>query len=138
MQNPLKFFFGGSCHNILSTVIISFSLGIIYIEETWIWIRPIFSANQNRKLFFIYVLWTCPSASDVWGSCEMKIQKCIISGNSFVEVLEYLFGKFRPNEVDFYAEVARHLWFWRNNFVHGGNFLHSNDLILIAKNHVGA
>jgi hypothetical protein len=59
------------------------------------------------------------------------------SGNSFVEVLEYLFVEFRPDEVDMYAEGARQLWFKRNKVVHGGDFAHPNDLIiLIAKNHI--
>jgi hypothetical protein len=40
------------------------------------------------------------------------------------------------HEVDFYTEVAQQLWLKRNNFVHGGNFLHPNKLILVAKNHV--
>lgn len=51
-------------------------------------------------------------------------------------VLEYLFVKFRPDEVDMYAEGARQLWFKRNKVVHGGDFAHPNDLILIAKNHI--
>jgi hypothetical protein len=34
------------------------------------------------------------------------------------------------------AEGARQLWFKRNKVVHGGDFAHPNDLILIAKNHI--
>jgi hypothetical protein len=27
---------------------------------------------------------------DVWGACAAKIQKSVVAGNTFVEVLEYL------------------------------------------------
>ncbi len=52
-----------------------------------------------------------------------------------MEVLEYLFVGFRFDEVDIYAEVARQLWFRRNNVVHGGDFVHPDDLIIIVKKH---
>jgi hypothetical protein len=37
-----------------------------------------------------HILWDYASAMDVWGACAEKIQKSVMVGNTFVEVLEYL------------------------------------------------
>jgi hypothetical protein len=41
-----------------------------------------------------------------------------------------------PEEFELHAEVARRLWFRRNSVVHGGDFLHSNDLIRAANSYI--
>jgi hypothetical protein len=47
-----------------------------------------------------------------------------------LEILVKFFYTFSLEEVKVYAEVARQMWFRRNNVVHGGDFLHPNDLIV--------
>jgi hypothetical protein len=65
---------------------------------------------------------------DVWGFCGREVQKWSNSGNS-VEILEFLFARFDPEEVELFAEIARRLWFRRNDVVHGGNFSYTNEVI---------
>jgi hypothetical protein len=89
VQNSLKYFFWRACQNIL------FARDNLHRRGMDLDTSYIFCKSEPETIF--HVLWTCPSASDAWGSCEMKIQKCTTSGNSFVEVLEYLFDKFRPD-----------------------------------------
>jgi ribonuclease HI len=38
--------------------------------------------------------------------------------------------------VEFFAEIARQLWFRGNNVIHGGIFLHPNELIVLARSHI--
>jgi hypothetical protein len=46
-----------------------------------------------------------------------------------VEILDFMFARFDPEEVELFAEIARRLWFRRNDVVHGGNFSHPNEVI---------
>jgi hypothetical protein len=84
----------------------------------------------------VHVIWECPSASHVWGDCGKKIQKYPIVVNKFSEVMELFFGLCTPEEVDINAEIARRIWFRRNTVVHGGDFLHPNELIILASNFI--
>lgn len=63
----------------------------------------------SEREIVLHILWSCPSASDVWGGCGKKIQKCSNAGNSFVEVLEFMFDNFIIEDVEFFAEIARRL-----------------------------
>jgi hypothetical protein len=67
----------------------------------------------------LHILWSCPSASDVWGFCGRQVQKWSNTGNTFVEILDFMFARFDPEEVELFAEIARRLWFRRNDVVHG-------------------
>jgi len=126
VHNTLKNFIWRACHNILPTRDNLHRRGMD-LDTSCIFCKP-----KLETIF--HGLWMCPSAYDVWGSYEGKIQKCTTSSNSFVEVWEYLFVEFRSDEVDIYAEVARQLWFRRNNVVHGGILFTQITLSLWLKN----
>jgi len=65
----------------------------------------------------------------VWGFCGRQVQKWSNTGNSFVEILDFMFARFDPEEVELFVEIARRLWFRRNDVVHGGKFSHPNEVI---------
>jgi len=67
----------------------------------------------------------------------MKIQKCSNAGYSFKEVMEKFFDLCTSGEVDINVETARRIWFRRNSVIHGGDFLHPNDVILLATTAIG-
>jgi hypothetical protein len=48
------------------------------------------------------------------------------------EVMKMFFDLCTSDEADINGEIARRIWFRRNMVVHGGEFLHPNDLILSA------
>jgi hypothetical protein len=57
------------------------------------------------------------------------VQKSVVFGHSFVEVMEYLFDRCNIEDVELHAEIARRKWFRRNSVVHEEEFIHPNELI---------
>jgi hypothetical protein len=121
VHNSLKNFLWRACHDILPTRDnlkrrgINLDLSCIFCN-----------CEQETVL---HILWSCPSASDVWGFCGRQVQKWSNTGNSFVELLDFMFARFDPEEVELFVEIARRLWFRRNDVVHGGYFSHPNEVI---------
>jgi hypothetical protein len=124
VPNSTKMFIWRECHNILPTKENLLRKGID--------LDPACVFCKTVPKMVLHVLWECPSAVDVWGVCGRKIQKCSNVGNFFKEVVEMFFVLCSPEEVDFNVEMARRIWFRRNSVVHGGDFLHPNDVLSSA------
>jgi hypothetical protein len=77
----------------------------------------------------MHILWNCPSSNDVWGACGKRWQKCTQGGDSFLELMEDLIDKCKEGELEFFATLARSIWFRRNKVIHGGEFTPPNILI---------
>ena len=67
-----------------------------------------------------HILWSCPSAQDVWMECSRKLQKFPSNADDFLNILASFMGKLDEEEVQLYAVVARLLWLRRNIVIHGG------------------
>jgi len=129
VPNSTKMFIWRACHNILPTKDNLLRKGID-LDPTCVFCKTVPKTVHH-------VLWECPSATDVWGVCGRKIQKCSNAVNSFKEVVEMFFVLCSPEEVDFNVEIARRIWFRRNSVVHGGDFLHPNDVLSSATMAIG-
>jgi hypothetical protein len=71
---------------------------------------------------FGHILWTYPSAQDVWRSGLRKFQKGASMEDNFSHLLFTTLTRCDPEEVDLWAIIARKIWFRRNKVVHGGEF----------------
>jgi hypothetical protein len=124
VPNPVKMFTWRACHNILPTW--------SNLQKKGIALDPLCLFCQTELETVRHVLWDCPSASDVWGACDRKIQKSNVGGDNFSDVVQYMFDRCSHEEVELHVEVARRIWFRRNIVVHGGEFTHPNSVILLA------
>jgi hypothetical protein len=77
----------------------------------------------------IHILWQCPLAKDVWCVGPKKLQKSMEEGKNFKGVVEAVLEKCSPEDMAFFAGVARRIWWRRNEVVHGGVFVHPISLV---------
>jgi hypothetical protein len=102
VPNSLKNFLWRACHDTLPTRDNLKCRGIDLVHSC------IFCSSEWETV--MHILWSCPSALNVWGDCGKKIGKCSNTGNLFLEVLEFMFDNFVPEEVEFFVDIARRLW----------------------------
>ncbi|XP_059441991.1 uncharacterized protein LOC132174335 [Corylus avellana] len=76
-----------------------------------------------------HVLWQCPAARNVWSVGCIKFPKSCLEGPSFLQVVEGMLKSCDQMEFAQFANIARRIWLWRNEMIHGGDFLHPNILI---------
>jgi hypothetical protein len=81
----------------------------------------------------VHALWTCPAAQDVWGICDMRIQKSQSLGRDFQSVFADLAKRCSMEEIEMCAVTARAIWTRRNAVVHGEAFEHPNILLRKAR-----
>jgi hypothetical protein len=126
VPNSTKMFVSRACHNILPNKDNLLKKGMD--------LDPYCCFCKIEREMVHHVLWECAAMADVWGVCGRQIQKCSSVVNSFTEVMDKFFAIYTLEEVDINAEIARRIWFRRNSVVHGGYFLHPNEVILSATN----
>jgi hypothetical protein len=85
-----------------------------------------------------HILWSCPSAQDVWLECKGKFQKCLSGEVGFMELLEKLLQRLDVEEMQLMVTVARQIWLRRNSVIFGGDFLAPFALVRLAKEQVEA
>jgi hypothetical protein len=124
IPNPINMFTWKACHNVLPAK--------NNLQKRGIAIDPLCLFCNTTKETVRHVFWDYPLASDVWGPCSRKIKNSIVAGTIFAEVIEYMFEMCKIEEVEFHVEVARRIWFKRNEMVHGGDFIYPNAVILSA------
>lgn len=67
-----------------------------------------------------HILWSCPSAQDVWMDCNKKFQKSVSDEGEFASIVSNLLEKLEGDGVSLLAAVVRQIWFRRNAIVFGG------------------
>ncbi|XP_059436470.1 uncharacterized protein LOC132169451 [Corylus avellana] len=75
-----------------------------------------------------HILWDYPSSQDVWCVSNNKLQKCRSGGNNFCELVEYLMGSVKREEMELFAMVAKRIWKRHNEVVHGDVFSHPSTI----------
>lgn len=113
-----KMFLWKGCHDILPTKETLFRKQVVHDM-----LCPI--CERETKLV-LHILWSCPSAQDVWGSGPMKFQKGCNTGVNFTQWFEEMMGHCSVEELELLTVVARWIWFRRKSIVHEGEFTHSN------------
>jgi hypothetical protein len=64
-----------------------------------------------------HILWSCPSAQDVWMEGSRSLQKSLTDEADFINLFGTLLEKLEERELQFFVAVARQLWFRRNSVV---------------------
>lgn len=78
-----------------------------------------------------HMLWSCPSAKDVWKECSPKIHKCTSDEIDFLHIMAKLME--RLDQLQFVATVARQVWIRRKSIVFGGDMVDPSSLVRLAK-----
>ncbi|XP_059454932.1 uncharacterized protein LOC132185136 [Corylus avellana] len=79
-----------------------------------------------------HILWSCPSASDVWGTREVFFQKFHSSGADFLQLVEEMYKKGDVEMLTVFARQSKNIWMRRNGVIHVEAFTNPNDLVRIT------
>ena len=85
-----------------------------------------------------YILWSCPSAKDIWVECNSKIHKCTSDKVDFLYILENLMTRLDDDQMQLMVTVAWQIWFRRNSIVFGGDMVAPGVVMQRAKDQVEA
>jgi hypothetical protein len=122
VPNAVKMFLWRASHNSLPTKTNLFRRGVCDNSLCPICMR------EDETVAHVY--WVCPAANDVWGGCKIKLQKCNIGGSDFGQIFQDVVSRCDRAEVELFATVARRIWLRRNDFIHGGNFMHPTHMLI--------
>ena len=56
-----------------------------------------------------HIIWSCPSAVDVWSCGSRRIQKSISGNRMFANLFEELIGRYDQRELEIFVVVARQI-----------------------------
>ncbi|XP_059446901.1 uncharacterized protein LOC132178490 [Corylus avellana] len=76
-----------------------------------------------------HILWTCPSAVDVWGASERCFQKGSLHDPDILRVVEGFLNNYGKEALTVFVDTARRIWFRRNEVIHRGVFSHPNAIV---------
>jgi ribonuclease HI len=85
-----------------------------------------------------HILWSCPSAQEVWAECSIRVQKCCSDAPDFMSVMDILIGRCSVEEVQLAVLVARQIWHRRNNMIFNGKFTSPKVLVKTVVDQLGA
>jgi hypothetical protein len=125
IPNAEKNFLWRACHEILPTKASLFRRKIT--EDA---LCPICTLEEETCF---HILWSCPSARDVWSGSIRRFHKSSLNGPTFRSVVEEMLQSCDEDEFRLFVEIARRVWFRRNETVHGGPFIHPTVLVQQAR-----
>lgn len=57
-----------------------------------------------------HILWSCPSARDVWMECSTKTHKFASDEDAFYNILDKLIRRLEDEEIELVVCVAQQIW----------------------------
>jgi ribonuclease HI len=126
----VKMFLWQACNNILPTKEKLFKRHIID--------DPLCPICGLATETLAHILWSCPSAKDVWMECNPRIHKCTSDEVDFLYIMEKLMDRFDDDQMQLVVTVARQIWFRRNSIVFGGDMVSPGVVVCRAKDQVEA
>ena len=121
IPNAEKFFLWQACHDIVPTKECLYKRKV-----TTDALCPICALEEEASF---HILWSCPSARDVWCGSIKKFHKSSPNGPTFRGVVEEMFRMCDEDELRLFVSLPRRVWFRRNEVVHGGPFTHPTVLV---------
>jgi hypothetical protein len=70
------------------------------------------------------IIWSYPSAKDVWANCSRKLQRTICEEEEFFLIFERIMKELTKGKAQFFAIVAWQIWLQKNKLVFGGDLTH--------------
>ncbi|XP_059442059.1 uncharacterized protein LOC132174415 [Corylus avellana] len=80
-----------------------------------------------------HILWSCPSAHDVWNECTTRINKSTSDYIDFISIMEKMMKRTSEEEMKLVAIAARQIWHRRNSMVFEGKFTSPTTILRISK-----
>ena len=97
----VKTFLGQACYNILPTKELLFKKHISTDP-----LCPLYGLATET---LVHMLWSCPSAKDVWMECNSRIHKCTSNEMDFIYILAKLMERLDADQMQLVATVARQI-----------------------------
>jgi hypothetical protein len=120
VPNVVKMFLWKACHNLVPTKANLAKRGVISTSTC-----PLCEREEETVE---HILWSCPTAQDVWGESITKFQKRVCGERLFIQVFEALMGRCEMEDLELFATTARQIWLRRNEVIHGGSFTHPTQV----------
>lgn len=124
IPNAEKVFFWRACHNILPTRDNLIRKNII--DDACC---PVCGREDET---ITHILWSCPSAQDVWSAASVIFQKSHFEDLGFLRLAKGMFKRCSVDEIQFFVVPARRIWLRRNALIHEGVFSHPSALTATA------
>ena len=121
LTNAEKNFMWRACHNLLPT-----KDNLLRRKVVTDPLCPI--CCRDAETVF-HILWDCPSARDVWGASSRVLQKLSHEGPSLLQVAEEVLLKYGKENLTTFIRTTRKIWFRRNVYVYGKEFIHPAKII---------
>jgi hypothetical protein len=126
----VKFFMWKACNNILPTKEKLFKREVVP--------DPLCPICMLAPESLSHILWTCPSAQDVWVECKGRLQKCVCNDGEFMDILLQVGQGLDEEERHLMVTVARLIWLRRNKLVFEGVFQGPKSIVRVAREQVEA
>lgn len=126
----VKFFLWKACNDILPTKEKLFKRKVVP--------DPLCPICMSAPESISHILWTCPSAQDVWAECNGKLQKSVCIDGDFIEILLKVGQGLDEDERHLMVTVARSIWLRRNKLVFEGIFQAPATVVRSAREQVEA
>ena len=124
IPNNVKMFVWRACHNILPTKANLFKRKVVNSA-----LCPICTLGEETVE---HIVWSSPSASDVWSCRPIKIQKSACYSRNFAQLFEELIGRYDLQELEIFAVMARKIWVRRNELVHEGSLMDPHRVFIMV------
>ncbi|XP_059462103.1 uncharacterized protein LOC132191108 [Corylus avellana] len=130
VPESLNFFLWKACNDILPTKEKLFKRKVVP--------DPLCPICMSAPESISHILWTCPSAQDVWAECNGKLQKSVCIDGDFIEILLKVGQGLDEDERHLMVTVARSIWLRRNKLVFEGIFQAPATVVRSAREQVEA
>ncbi|KAF5458726.1 hypothetical protein F2P56_022736, partial [Juglans regia] len=90
---------------------------------------PICGSNEESVF---HILWSCPSAADVWAESNSPMKKWANEGVDFMSLWIKMINALKNEDIEWMAVVMRRIWLRRNRFIFENNFYSPKQVILMA------
>jgi hypothetical protein len=83
-----------------------------------------------------HILWSCPSAKDVWTECYPKVSKFPSEETNFINIITQMMVRVDEDEMQLIATISRSIWLRWNSVVFGGEMMGPATVVQRAKEQV--
>ncbi|KAF5475754.1 hypothetical protein F2P56_007529 [Juglans regia] len=94
---------------------------------------PLCTICGSSEESVLHILWSCPSAADVWAESNSPVKKWANEGVDFMSLWIKMINELKKEEIEWMAVVMRRIWLRRNRFIFENKFYSPKQVILMAR-----